>query len=242
MLVCLPQDAGANGYDSERLHTRNLYLLDEKCAQDDFSHFYRMGKIVQVDGKNYYVAMISEFSGKRIIVKLVDSYYLEEPNDLYKQEGVSYEKDSACLFSRYGVEVGSQCLGSACVRDSPQSPCRGLPSCLDGLAAWSNVWSLGNPKRIQTFTDSPIYPVRQWNFKTFTLPTSSSGPRGGLSTATPNGQPAGHGGDGTCPDLISSGVGLSPMNAAVPKHAAPRRGEDGRAVFYKCALSEIYWM
>eukprot|EP00434_Breviolum_minutum_P035951 symbB.v1.2.031839.t1/scaffold3734.1/size51279/4 len=84
-------------------------------------------------------------------------------------------------------------------------------------------WPLGNPTKIEGAYDSLL------------LRKSSSGPRGGVSTATPNGRPAGHGGDGSCPELLlDSSRRLRPMARALPRHVAPQNGENGIAIFYDC--------
>ena len=250
MLVCLPEDAGANGYNYSFQHIGDLYILDPKCAHDDFNQGHPSGypyapgypypsrypnptPPLQINRENYSIGRIVDFQGKRTVVQLV--------NVLFQPFGsrVSYEKDSRCFVSRFGIGQGSQCLGSACVRETPgQGPCGALASCLDGLAAWANVWPLGNPTSI-----GPSINVNYYNnnnnlyYDRLLLRKSSSGPRGGASTATPNGRPAGHGGEGSCPELLSdSSLRLTPMARALPRHVAPRNGENGMAIFYDCGL------
>ena len=221
MLVCLPEDAGANGYNDTFYFIGDLYIVDPKCAQDDFNaHAYGTDAQHQINGENYYIGRIVDFQAKRHVFQLTNSNF--QPFG----SRVSYEKDSSCFVSEFGIEQGSQCLGSACVRETPgQGPCGALASCLDGLAAWANVWPLGNPTKIEGAYDSLL------------LRKSFSGPRGGVSTATPNGRPAGHGGDGSCPELLlNSSLRLRPMARALPRHVAPQNGENGIAIFYDCGL------
>ena len=197
MLVCLPEDAGANGYSSIQ-HIGDLYILDPKCAHDEFNARAYQNRLqhFQIDGESHYIARIVDFQGKRTVVQLTNEFF--QPTG----SRVSYEKDSRCFVSRIGIEQGSQCLGSACVREtSGQGPCGALASCLDGLAAWANVWPLGNPASIQptandayngAYNNKHYYDSHNHYYDSLTLRKSSSGPRGGASTATPNGRPAGH--------------------------------------------------
>ena len=224
MLVCLPEDAGANGYNNSVDFTGDLYILDPKCVHDEFHvQPYNTEQQHQINGENYYIGRIVDFQGKRNVFQLADSSF--QPFG----PRVSYETDSRCFVSQFGIGQGSQCLGSACVRETPgQGPCGALASCLDGLAAWANVWPLGNPTSIGSYR--PLY-------DRLLLRKSSSGPRGGASTATPNGRPAGHGGEGSCPELLSdSSLRLAPMARALPRHVAPHNGENGMAIFYDCGL------
>ena len=222
MLVCLPEDAGANGYNYSFEHTGDLYVLDPKCVHDEFNvQGYQTDQLQhQINGENYYIGRIVDFQGQRAVVQLADRRF--QPIG----SRVSYEKDSRCFFFRFGIELGGQCLGSACVRKTPgQGPCKALASCLDGLAAWANVWPLGNPTSVQPYYDRLL------------LRKSSSGPRGGASPATPNGRPAGHGGEGSCPELLLDfSLWLAPMARALPRHVAPHNGENGMAIFYDCGL------
>eukprot|EP00438_Fugacium_kawagutii_P027014 Skav232512 [mRNA] locus=scaffold1096:642305:643866:+ [translate_table: standard] len=272
MLVCLPEDAGANGYTSDQPRIGDLYLLFEKCAKDDFQveelleSESRDWRIVQSDGQTFYVGAVVDLPGHRVSVQLVNMKTFQ-----LRGRTVQYEQSSACFVARVGIPSGSQCLGSACVTDAGgQLACGSLPSCLDGLAAWSNIWSLGNADRIMTYPYRKIYsnptPYDAYQnqlrrqmyysaghqirpaqshapqepnsfFKTMHFPVSSSGPRGGPSAATPDGQPVGHGGDGRCPELVPHGPDrLAPMARAVPRHVEPQQGENGMAMFYDCDL------
>ena len=232
MLVCLPEDAGANGYNYSFQHIGDLYILDPKCAHDEFNAQAYQNQLqhFQINGENYYIGRIVDFQGKRTVVQLTNEFF--QPTG----SRVSYEKDSRCFVSRFGIEEGSQCLGSACVRKTPgQGPCGALASCLDGFAAWANVWPLGNPRSMQSAPYNGYNVFRY--FDSLTLRKSSSGPRGGASTATPNGRPAGYGGEGSCPELlVDSSLRLTPMARAVPRHVAPQNGENGMAIFYDCGL------
>lgn len=225
MLVCLPEDAGANGYNESFDFIGDLYILDPTCVQDDFNpdlkrRGYQTDQLQhQINGENCYIGRIVDFQGKRNVFQLADGYF--QPIG----PRVSYEKGSRCFVS----EQGSQCLGSACVRETPgQGPCGALASCLDGLAAWANVLPLGNPTSVQ---NDGSYSRR---YDSLLLRKSSSGPRGGASTATPNGRPAGHGGEGSCPELLVDSSRLAPMDRALPRHVAPQNGENGMAIFYDC--------
>ena len=248
MLVCLPEDAGANGYSSIQ-HIGDLYILDPKCAHDEFNARAYQNQLqhFQIDGESHYIARIVDFQGKPTVVQLTNEFF--QPTG----SRVSYEKDSRCFVSRIGIEQGSQCLGSACVREtSGQGPCGALASCLDGLAAWANVWPLGNPASIQptandayngAYNNKHYYDSHNHYYDSLTLRKSSSGPRGGASTATPNGRPAGHGGDGSCPELLlDSSLRLAPMARAVPRHVAPQNGENGMAIFYDCGLLIVIFL
>lgn len=236
MLVCLPEDAGANGYNYSFQHIGDLYILDPKCAHDEFDAQAYQNQLqhFQINGENYYIGRIVDFQGKRTVLQLTNEFF--QPTG----SRVSYEKDSRCFVSRFGIEQGSQCLGSACVREtSGQGPCGAPASCLDGLAAWANVWPLGNPASIQSPAYNGAYNNNNNNhyYDSLLLRKSSSGPRGGASTATPNGRPAGYGGEGSCPELlVDSSLRLTPMARAVPRHVAPQNGENGMAIFYDCGL------
>lgn len=88
---------------------------------------------------------------------------------------------------------GTSCLGVACVRSQPGGACEALPSCLNGLASWINRLELGSrdPSRLG-FEEQPLV-----------LPLSRQGPKGGAALAgSPTGDAAGHGGDGSCPELV----------------------------------------
>ena len=234
MLVCLPEDAGANGYNYSFQHIGDLYILDPKCAHDEFNAQAYQNQLqhFQINGENYYIGRIVDFQGKRTVLQLTNEFF--QPTG----SRVSYEKDSRCFVSRFGIEQGSQCLGSACVREtSGQGPCGAPASCLDGLAAWANVWPLGNPASIQSPAYNGAYNNNNHYYDSLLLRKSSSGPRGGASTATPNGRPAGYGGEGSCPELlVDSSLRLTPMARAVPRHVAPQNGENGMAIFYDCGL------
>eukprot|EP00438_Fugacium_kawagutii_P029655 Skav231645 [mRNA] locus=scaffold4482:17833:18816:- [translate_table: standard] len=254
MLVCLPEDAGANGY-TVAAAVGDFYLLDPSC-QSEYEGLKSLGSRsapeesfrIPLHGQSYFLAQSVEISGETISFQLVygsdvvpgrppPSKFYTGSSVLLRGPKLVYNKDSSCIFSRLAAEEGTQCLGSACIRDAGDGPCRGLASCLDGLAAWSNRWELRNhiQERPQNWYIGMDRPEERLHFT-----HSSSGPRGGPSTATPDGQPVGYGGDGSCPELVPrDGNRLVPMARAVPRHVAPQQGENGMAAFYDCDLTWI---
>ncbi|CAE8613750.1 unnamed protein product [Polarella glacialis] len=177
MLVCLPQ--GELAYGANVFFVQDRVRLQSKCTCTwEDPPLKTEGTITTIDDPGT--------AGKQSVNVVFDD-----------TAPFAFDEDCFhCLRRIKPLFNGSRCLGVACLRSHPGASCEALPSCLGGLAAWINRLDL-----VHVLPDSNG--VQRDSLR---LPLSSFGPKGGVSTeGTPSEDPAGHGGDGSCPEIVSLG-------------------------------------
>lgn len=221
MLVCLPTRSGAYGSDygitvQDTVYSKGIVLTDKNIIPDGVEGTVVGVTPVQTGG----VRVTIDFPGQRVGVDpdYADVYLIARP------------------FNQ------TQCIGVACVRQQPGGVCKALPSCLDGVAAWLGILDISNGATLSSPGASTTLEGKSIDLSSgayVDLKLSSSGPRGGAAMAsTPTGEPAGHGGDGSCPELVPPlGATAGSLADARPSVPAPFNGEPGLAVFYSCRKS-----
>ncbi|CAJ1396955.1 unnamed protein product [Effrenium voratum] len=242
MLVCLPEpaksgNAGAYGIDAKNWNAGDQVLLNP----DDCAKIKRQFP----DGLPKLIFSMSSFENHIVYgsIRFVDPISQYDENGRRDQNAVNKQSryrsylqgamprefhltnDIDCFKQIWTPFNGSSCIGVACLRSRPDAACRALPSCLTGLRALLSPIDFFSLSR-GGGTPGPLL-------------VSSSGPKGGpTAAAAPDASPAGHGGDGSCPEISAAdnpANNLQPLTGAPIRQAAPTTGEPGMGVMYSCA-------